>query len=462
MNVLLVQVPTSHLGAKEKVYPLGLSRLSSTLPKEIEKKVLDMNIDPDPWKKLKALLEQESPDSVVLSFRNIDPLAGHQASYLSSLKTTAALCRQMLPHARIIAGGPAFSLFAERLMQEIPQIDLGLKGEGEMIFPTLFQAGIRPESIPGMLWRDGGRIRINPLGKKISLDHLPPMDLASIPPEGYLKGNNYVASMGIEGKRGCDLLCGYCRYPFLGGPKIRLRDPENIADEMELLNKEHGVELFHFTDPVVNRPADHFEAVCSALIRRKLTAGWTGFFREDSISTSLLTLAERAGLAAVYFSGDALTDYGLTLLGKQMTTKELLSASRMTVQTGMLTMLHFLVNLPGETDEHVDQTFDLLDELLAIHHPVGNLGAVIFNHVRLYPKAPLTRKLIKSGSLSAGTDLLYPVYHNPAKYAHLLHQLEARCHAAGVFSRLKLSPAQNFSIRRHRSGFNSEESMPLT
>jgi len=38
MKVLLVQVPTSHLGAGEKVYPLGLSRLSSTVPDTVEKK----------------------------------------------------------------------------------------------------------------------------------------------------------------------------------------------------------------------------------------------------------------------------------------------------------------------------------------------------------------------------------------------------------------------------------------
>jgi hypothetical protein len=72
--------------------------------------------------------------------------------------------------------------------------------------------------------------------------------------------------------------------------------------------------------------------------------------------------------------------------------------------------------------------------------PQGNLGAVIFNHVRLYPGAPLTRRLIAEGRLDADIDLLYPVYYNPPRYNHVLHGFEAHCHAAGVFSRLEALP----------------------
>ncbi|MCF6249279.1 MAG: hypothetical protein L3J69_18270, partial [Desulfobacula sp.] len=215
-----------------------------------------------------------------------------------------------------------------------------------------------------------------------------------------------------------------------------LRNPVDIVDEMEILNKEYEIELFHFTDPVVNRPLDHFEQVCRELVLRNMTAGWTGFFREDSLSVNTIELAQKAGLAAIYFSGDALTDYGLKLLNKGMTKETILDASRLTVQTGILTMCHFLLNLPGETCDHIKEAGDMLDAILDIHAACGNLGAVIFNHVRLYPGAPITKKLIKSGTLSPDTDLLYPIYHNPKKNTHVIHEFEARCHTAGVFSRL--------------------------
>ncbi|MCP4114489.1 MAG: radical SAM protein [Desulfobacteraceae bacterium] len=438
MKILLVQLPTSHLGAGEKVYPLGLSRLSSTLPPLHDKQVLDMNIAMDPWPDLKEKIEGFRPDAIVLSFRNLDPLAGHQASYLSSLKTGAALARNLAPEARIMAGGPAFSLFARRLMEEAPEIDMGLKGEGELIFPRLFEPDLDPGGIPGILWRNNGMIVENPLGPKLSMDELPPMDVEAFPPLSYTKGNAYIAAVGIEGKRGCDLWCGYCLYPFLGGCGMRLRSPSKIADEMTSLNHRFGIKLFHFTDSVVNRPREHFEALCRELVNRNLGLSWTGFFREDSLTRDNLALARKAGCVAIYFSGDSLTDHGLKLLNKRMTKQDLFNAAKITADNGILTMCHFLLNLPGEEDKERMETRETLDRLLSIHANAGNLGAVIFNHVRLYPGAPMTKRLIKSGALSPDTDLLYPVYHNPEPHARLLHELEARCHMAGVFSRLKL------------------------
>lgn len=220
---------------------------------------------------------------------------------------------------------------------------------------------------------------------------------------------------------------------------MRLRDPTKIVDEMEYLHREHGLDLFHFTDSVVNRPSEHFEAVCNEILRRKLTMNWTGFFREDTLTEQLTDLAVKAGLIAVYFSADALTDHGLKLLNKRLTKADILRASRITADNGVLTMCHFLINLPGETRAHAPEARDMLDRILDIHDRVGNLGAVIFNNVRLYPDALLTRKLLKTGQLDPGIDLLYPMYYNPVESAHVLHELEACCHAAGVFSRLGLT-----------------------
>ncbi|MBI5591594.1 MAG: radical SAM protein [Deltaproteobacteria bacterium] len=437
MKISLVQLPTSHHGAGEKVYPLGLSRLSSLVPVEYTKSALDMNLFPDPWPELKTMIEDQRPDIVAFSLRNIDPLAGHLVSYLSSLKTAATLVRKLLPDSRILVGGPAFSLFGTRLMEAVAEIDYGLVGEGERAFPRIIAGVIDAATVPGLLWRKDGVIRQNPPGPGIPLDEIPPMDMAAFDPADYTKGNAYVAPVGIEGKRGCDLSCGYCVYPSLGGGRMRLRSPEKIADEIEFLHREHGISLFHFTDAVVNRPIDHFEALMDALIHRKLDVGWTGFFREDTLDHRLAELAMAAGLVAIYFSADALTDHGLKLLGKRLTKQDILRAAKVTAENNILTMCHFLLNLPGDGEAEAAEAWEMLDRLLEIHAGPANLGAVIFNHVRLYPGAPLTKRLIKSGDLSSEVDLLYPYYHNPPRFSHLLHEMEAHCHCAGVFSRLK-------------------------
>lgn len=440
MKILLVQCPTSHLGAGEKVYPMGLARLAARVPAAYEKKSLDLNLYPDPWPALKACLETFSPQVTAVSFRNIDPLAGHQTSYLSALKTTVRLIRRLAPATRIIAGGPAFSMFAHRLMREIEQIDAGLVGEGEGAFPLLIERDFSPQKIAGLIYRRDGQLRQNrSTAADVDMDDLPLPDTCLFPPAAYGDKNAYVAAMGIEGKRGCDLACGYCLYPFLGGRRFRPRAPERIADEMQRMKTEHGIGLFHFTDPVVNRPRDHFLQLCRILIQRKLQVSWTGFFREDELDDTTAALAQDAGLAAIYFSADALTGHGLKLLNKQLVIDDVLQAARVTTRRRILTVQHFLVNLPGEEGAACfDEARANLERLLDIHAPAANLGAVVFNTVRLYPQAPLTRRLIRKKLLDPNMDLLYPVYYNPPSTAHVLHRLECLCHGASVFSRLGL------------------------
>ena len=438
MKILFVQLPTSHLGAREIVYPLGLSRLVAQTPDRYPKATLDMNIANDPWAEFREILENFAPEVVALSFRNIDPLAGIQSSYISSIRTAAQMTRLLLPSAKIITGGPAFSLFPRQLMEMIPEIDMGLVGESEAVIEQLLNSIEQPLSVPNLIWRSDQNIVQNQAGMPLDLDLLLAPSYQYFCPTDYLKQNKYVASMGIEGKRGCDLNCGYCVYPRLGGTRMRLRSPKRIVDEMEHLKKEYGVGLFHFTDGVVNRPEHHFAELCRELIGRKLEISWTGFLREDSFSGQTADLAQKSGLIACYFSGDALTEQGLKILNKRMSKEDIFEAAKITADRNILTMCHFLVNLPFEEDSHHQEATEAMAKILDIHESVGNLGAVIFNTVRLYPGAPLTQKLLKANLLDPQINLVYPVYHNPAKSAYVLHELEMLCHRAGIFSRLKI------------------------
>ena len=438
MIILFVQLPTSHLGAREIVFPLGLSRLVAHTPDHFPKATLDMNIANDPWAEFRERLENFAPKVVALSFRNIDPLAGNQSSYISSLKTAAEMIRLLLPSAKIITGGPAFSLFPRQLMEMVPELDMGLIGEGEAVIEQLLDSIDQPHFIPNLIWRSAGDIIQNQAGTPLDLDLLLRPSYQYFCPTDYLKQNKYVASMGIEGKRGCDLNCGYCVYPRLGGTRMRLRSPERIVDEIEHLKNEYGISLFHFTDGVVNRPVNHFEELCRELLGRKLEINWTGFLREDSFTEQTADLAKKSGLVACYFSGDALTEQGLKILNKKMSKEDIFNAAKISADRNILTMCHFLVNLPFEEDSRHQEATETMARILDIHESVGNLGAVIFNTVRLYPGAPLTQKLLKANLLDPQINLIYPVYHNPAKSAYVLHELEALCHKAGTFSQLKI------------------------
>lgn len=268
------------------------------------------------------------------------------------------------------------------------------------------------------------------------LDTLPLPDWQIFDPHLYLDQNRYVAFMGVETKRGCPYNCRYCLYPVLQGHCVRLRSPERVVDELTLLQQELGIRSVHFTDAIANQPAGHLRAICQEILRRRLEIGWTGFFREDTLTESDLALYQKSGLLTLYFSGDGASDYTLKLLGKDLVREQILEAANLAAASGVLTVYHFLVNLPGETQNSVDQTRGLLEQLFSLHAAHGNLGAVVINNLRLYPGTPLTTEILKHRLIDPRQDLLYPTYFNPPPWDHLRHELTAWCMRQGALSYL--------------------------
>ena len=376
MRVLLVQAVSTHDGG-EMVFPLGLARLAAAIGREHEVQGLDLNLDPFPWPGLVRTLDAFRPDVVGISFRNLDPLAGNLISFVPHLKTLGILIRQHAPEATVVLGGSAFTLFARRLMEEVPEVDVAVSGEAEDAFLLLLENLETPRAVPGVLWRTDGVLGPGPASRSAEiglrrrdrvrrgggvctannpqivycrdLDSLPLPDWRVFTPAYYQNQNRYVAFMGVETKRGCPNNCRYCLYPVLQGRRLRLRSPERIVDELETLQRDFAIRSVHFTDAVVNQPEDHLRAICKEILRRGLEIGWTGFFREDTLSEKDLDLYCKAGLLTLYFSADGASDYTLRLLGKNLTLEQVLHAGKLAAQSRILTVYHFLVNLPGET-----------------------------------------------------------------------------------------------------------------
>jgi anaerobic magnesium-protoporphyrin IX monomethyl ester cyclase len=433
MRILLIQAVSTH-DCGEMVFPLGLAKLAAVIGPEHEVRGMDLNLDPFPWPALASELEAFRPEVAAVSFRNLDPLAGNLISFVPHLKTLATLLRRHAPQVLTLLGGSAFTLFARRLMEEVPEAGIGVVGEAETLLPTLLQNLSNPGGVPGVLWRKDGRLEWG--GGRVShcmdLDSLPLPDWRVFDPGRYVSRNRYVAFMGVETKRGCWNNCSYCLYPVLQGRSVRLRRVESIVDELEILQRDFSIKSVHFTDAVVNEPAEHLEAVCREILRRKLEIGWTGFFREDFLSEKALELYRAAGLTTLYFSADGASEHALKILGKNLSIEQIEKAARLAAGSGILTVYHFLVNLPGENGESVGQTRRLLDNLFTLHASRGNLGAVVINNLRLYPGTPLTEMVLREHLIDPRLDLLYPTYFNPPPRDGLRHELTALCMRRGA------------------------------
>ena len=434
MRVLMVQTPSVEGFSQEKVYPIGIVTLATHLKMaghEVE--LLDMNIELDSFGSLKDKLLAYRPEVVGLSLRNIDPLANKTSSLVPPFVITVRLVAALLPRVWIVAGGTGFSLFPERLMDELPEIHYGIVGEAETSFPALLASLNNPPEVKGLCYRKGEKVLVNPPSRDYDMTRYVVPSREFLSTKLYEGINNYVPAIGIETKRGCPLKCTYCVYPQLQGKKLRCRQTAGVVDEIEFLHKEYGIKDFHFNDPVVNIPSGHLEEICREILRRKLRIAWSGFFREDHLDERNIRLFEEAGCNCFSFSPDGLCDELLKILGKNLTEDDILKAATLAAQTNVVTMYHFMVNVPGENSETIDKGLRLLDRLYELHSVKRNLGTVVLNNIRILPGTPIAEIAGKEGVIRPETDLLYPVYYNPYPYDTLRYRLETHHLHKNVF-----------------------------
>ena len=318
-------------------------------------------------------------------------------------------------------------------MREAPEIHYGIVGEAETALSLLLSSLENPPQIAGLCRRTQNGVKIDLPSQLADMGRYKQPDRKILQPSLYSCINTYVPAMGIEAKRGCPFRCAYCVYPVLQGRKFRCRSPRDVVDEMESLHKEYSIARFHFTDPVINYPDNHLEDICLEIIRRKLKFNWNGFMREDHFNEKNAALFEKAGCECFSFSPDGLSQESLDVLDKKLTERDILKAAQVAAGTDVLSVYHFMVNVPGETEKTCDKSIRFLERIYDLHYSKKNLGTIVLNNIRILPGTRIEMLARESGMIRPDADLLYPTYYNPNPFDAFRYRLETLNLARNVF-----------------------------
>jgi len=404
MRVLLTTYP---LGRTEtRVFPLGLAYMASVLA-DHEVVCLDANTAEDPFGELSTMVSQFQPEVVGLSLRNVDTLQSHNVfSYWPSFVRTVRHLRTCAPDAVTVAGGAAFSLFAERIMKQLPELDLGIHLEGEASFPELLGCLGHPERTRGVYYRRNGEVRFTGAREPLDFDSVP-MPRRDVFPLSAYEG---LESMGVQTKRGCMFDCMYCTYPFLTGRRLRLRSPEKVAEEVEILCREYGQKEIFFADNIFNWPVEHAEAICRELLKRKLDLRWTAYFSEKGITPDFVRLALESGCVCFPFSPDGCNDATLRKLGKGIRREELETTYRLLESFPRAKFkCGFIWNCPQTGWKDLRDLCALVFRLLRMK----NVAGINVTTMRILPNTRLREIALAEKRISPDDDLLKPTYYDP-------------------------------------------------
>ncbi|MFA4964983.1 MAG: radical SAM protein [Thermoleophilia bacterium] len=391
----------------EPAFPLGALYVAGALEAAgSEARIFDAGLHRRPLAALRAELAAFRPVAVGLSLRNADNAAFPcTRTYLGWHERVARTIHAAAPGARLVAGGPAFSIFAAELLVRLGA-DAGVAGDGEGA-ATLLASGSGAEmSVAGRAAgvsdaRSGDEAPARVWSR-------PPSDLREVRLPDRLgsvfPGARRYRTASVQTARGCPHGCIYCTYPALEGARLRPRPPEAVADEAERLHRELGARELFVVDSSFNADEAHLAAVCEALRRRRLPVRFSCYLQPRMRDPELFVLLAAAGCTAVDFGSDSAAADMLPALGKSFTVGDLREATRAARAAGLDTCHSLLFGGPGETPETAAETVRVMDELTPT-------AVVAMAGLRIYPGTALAERARAAGLLGERDSLLSPRFY---------------------------------------------------
>ncbi len=398
MRVLLISANTETIHMP--VLPLGLACVAAATKKAGHEVVMvDLMTEKETGSVLKEAIEEFRPELVGISVRNVDDQnREHPRFLLDPVKEIVARCRS-LSQATIVLGGAGFSLFPESALSFLGA-DMGIQGEGEMIFPQVVDRvaqGASLRELPGLYLPGGGLQRERIFAK--SLDRLPFPD----PDLWRTSSRKEELWMPVQTRRGCPLDCSYCSTGIIEGRILRRHSPERIVEWIAQWGRA-GVRHFYFVDNTFNLPISYAKEICRELIDQDLGIRWWSILYPMHVDEELVALMAKAGCEQVSMGFESGSGRILKNMNKRFTVQEVRKISEMFSAYGIKQMGFLLLGSPGETKESVEESLTFADSL-----KLDSLK--ITAGVRIYPDTPLAKKAVEEGVIASDDNLLFPRFY---------------------------------------------------
>lgn len=425
------------------IFPSGLAAIGATL-NDHEVRALDLNLVKHPGEELRKIRAQFNPEIIGISFRNIDDQNRRDLRYYyrTCFQPDIRRIRSVFGDSiKLVAGGSGFSIFAEQIMEENPEIDFGVFLEAEESFPLLLRNLSAPERVKGIFYRKGNTVIFTGKARLPDFKTLPMPKWDLFNPRDYIQ----MPGIGVQTVRGCTNQCSYCVYPRLNGKHFRYKNPTSVADEIKLLKTRFGIDKFFFIDASFGLAKRHSVEVLEEMIKQKLDVQWGAYF-DLNADPEFLIKAYEAGCREYIFSPDGFSENALKHLKKNFTLSHLKEHIRFmqTNQTlkNCFKFYTFMIASPGETPADYIRSFISLmiiriKSALKITHPVS----VSVSWIRIEPDTKICQMAMKQQDISQPSDLLPEISDNYERLFYInppSKTLDAFfCIIMKTFSRLK-------------------------
>lgn len=286
-------------------------------------------------------------------------------SYPQTL-TLARHCKQILPHVKIVLGGPQATAVDQATLSHFSWIDVIVRGEADTTFPDLIDhwaTGRSSESeIAGLSWRDrNGQCHTSDSRPLLHLDQLPypAYDL-------YPVKEGTFSLVPVEAGRGCPFECVFCSTNLFFSRKYRTKTPARLVAELIHLHNTHGFKDFDLVHDMLTVDRNWIRDFCQLLMDGEYGFTWGCSARVDCVTPDLLDKMAKSGCAGIFFGIETGSQRLQPIVKKKLHTMQVLPILQHCADLGMKPTASFITGFPEETANDALETVEMALDVLQL------------------------------------------------------------------------------------------------
>ena len=322
--------------------PTGLEYIAAYIKDAVDQvHIVDMELDK---RKFQDIINFYKPDLIGITLSATDH---NQGLHL------AKIAKQNNIHT-VVGGYHPTSV--PDIMLSHPQIDMVIRGEGEVTMKELVETGTF-ENVPGISYKNNGKIIHNVQRPQIEhLDTLP-FPARCLRQYPYKSQDRVTDCDVIVMSRGCNGLCSFCCEPSMSQGCLRTRSPENVLNEIIEMSEYHKRKPVNvmFADPNFMGNPKQVDRLCDLLMEHDLNMEFCALVRADAMATrpQLVKKMCQVGIRRFEMGIESPNVKDLKSTKKGVTNRVHGEAVRNIRENGGRAGGTFVIGLPDQTEEEI-------------------------------------------------------------------------------------------------------------
>ena len=367
MKVVLIRPPRpisdTHFISLQ--FPLNLGYIASFLRERgYDLEIWDYEVENLTEEGLHRKIRQANPGLIGITCLTPTVIGAHKI---------ASLIKKMSRDILIVAGGAHPTVLPTETLNEFPDFDMAVIGEGEETLLEILRYLKEKRSfsgIRGIAYREkNGAVKIEnprPYFEDINLLPFPARNLVD---QNLYRGHHvsrgfsrqFLKVSEIITSRGCPYNCIFC---VCHNRKTLFRNIDNVLAEIDDCITRYNTSHFSFLDDTLTMNPKHITELCKGLNRfKKIT--WDCFARVDTVSLEILKEMAQSGCRKISYGVESGSPRILNLIKKNIKLEQVRNAFVWSREAGIEYIEgSFMIGChPNENRQDIDMTIKIIYEL---------------------------------------------------------------------------------------------------